>query len=86
MLALLLLAVGSFGAPTTSGGIAACTFRLEMDQVALHVLGGNMARDMVFNPITGVWEDRGAGSNSCSLLNYCSLSKLSRAMSAGRCG
>ena len=60
--------------------------RLEMDQVVLHVLGGNTARDMVFNPITGVWEDRGAGSNSCSLLNYCSLSKLSRAMSAGRCG
>ena len=27
MLALLLLAVGSFGAPTTSGGIAACTFK-----------------------------------------------------------
>ena len=80
------MAIGCFGAPTTSGGIAACPFKLEMDQVVLHVLDGNTARDMIFNPITGVWEGRCTGGNFCFLLNYCNLSKLYRAMSAGRCG
>ena len=75
---LLSVAIGCFGAPTTSGGIAACPFKLEMDQVVLHVLDGNTARDMIFNPITGVWEGRCAGGNFCSLLNYCNLSKLYR--------